>query len=172
MGEFNPKPHLIDIRGKQYLEVKWRLVWLRQAHPDWAIDTELLDITDPVIVRATLRDTEGRLIASGHAEYPRGRQFPSIMKAETSAIGRALAHAGFGTQFAGEDVEEPDLVDAPVQRPLPERAAANGAPARPAGQRPLGQRPVPPRPVRQVNAERRSSGPLNGPANGPGLPRF
>ena len=22
MGEFNPKPHLIDIRGKQYLEVK------------------------------------------------------------------------------------------------------------------------------------------------------
>lgn len=117
MSEFNPQPHLIDIRGKRYLEVKWRLVWLRQEHPDWAITTELVDTGDPVIVRAVVADASGRPIASGHAEYPRGRQFPSIMKAETAAIGRALAHAGFGTQFGGEDVEEADLVDAPVARP-------------------------------------------------------
>jgi hypothetical protein len=118
MKEFNPHPHLIDIRGKRYLEVKWRLVWLRQEHPDWSITTELLEVGDPVIVRAVVSDATGRTLATGHAEYPRGRQFPSIMKAETAAVGRALAHAGFGTQFAGEDVEEADLVDAPVARPL------------------------------------------------------
>jgi hypothetical protein len=26
---FNPSKHLSDIGNKQYLEVKWRLVWLR-----------------------------------------------------------------------------------------------------------------------------------------------
>lgn len=114
MAEFNPHEHLIDIRGQAYLEVKWRLVWLRQEHPDWTIATELLTTGDPVVVRATIADAAGRVLATGHAEYPRGRPYPAVMKCETAAIGRALAHCGFGTQFGGEDVTEADLVDAPV----------------------------------------------------------
>jgi hypothetical protein len=119
MTEFNPQEHLIDIRGRAYLEVKWRLVWLRQEHPDWAIATELVDRGDPVVMRATIADATGRVLATGHAEYPRGRPYPAVMKCETAAIGRALAHCGFGTQFGGEDVEEADLVDAPAMRHPP-----------------------------------------------------
>ena len=121
---FNAQEHLIDIRGRDYLEVKWRLVWLREEHPGWTISTELLDAGDPVIVRAAIADEAGHVIATGHAEYPRGKPFPSVMKCETSAIGRALAHAGFGTQFAGEDVEEVEVVDAPVARPAVDEAQA------------------------------------------------
>lgn len=117
MDKFDPTPHLIELRGKKYLEVKWRLLWLRQEHPDWSITTDLVDTGDPIIMRAVVADAAGHPIATGYAEYPRGRQFPAIMKAETAAIGRALAHAGFGTQFGGQDVQEADVVDAPAGRP-------------------------------------------------------
>lgn len=30
-GAFAPIRHLRSLRGQQYLDVKWRLVWLRQA---------------------------------------------------------------------------------------------------------------------------------------------
>jgi hypothetical protein len=130
MGAFNPQEHLIDIRGKQYLEVKWRLVWLRQEHPDWSIITEVVEAGEPVIVKATVADGTGRVIATGHAEYPRGRQFPGVMKAETAAVGRALAHSGFGTQFGGEDVEEVEIVDAAVSRTRVTRVATAAPPPR------------------------------------------
>jgi hypothetical protein len=45
------------------------------------------------------------------------------MKAETAAIGRALAHAGYGTQFTGED-EGDFLADSPVEnghKPQPKK---------------------------------------------------
>lgn len=32
---------LLNLRGKQYFEVKFRLVWFREDHPDWSIETEL-----------------------------------------------------------------------------------------------------------------------------------
>jgi hypothetical protein len=111
--------------------VKWRLVWLRQEHPDWTITTEVLASGDPVVVRAAIADASGRVLATGHAEYPRGRPYPAVMKCETAAIGRALAHCGFGTQFGGEDVEEAALVDAPVAGAAA-RAATRGAGAAPA----------------------------------------
>ncbi len=150
MAEFNPHDHLIDIRGKSYLEVKWRLVWLRQEHPDWTIATELLTSADPVVVRATIADAAGRVLATGHAEYPRGRPYPAVMKCETAAIGRALAHCGFGTQFGGEDVEEAGLVDAPVA------GVAPALPLRPAGATPGNGLSRPARP---------------GPSAGPARPR-
>ena len=33
---FNPNDHLINLKGKHYLEVKWRLVWFRMEHPTTA----------------------------------------------------------------------------------------------------------------------------------------
>ena len=37
---FNPEKHLMELQGKAYLEVKWRLVWFRQECPNGTIDTE------------------------------------------------------------------------------------------------------------------------------------
>ena len=107
---------LLNLRGKEYLEVKYRLVWFREDHPDWSIETELLNVTDvSAYARASIRDESGRIIATSH-KFERIQGFPDfIEKAETGAIGRALALIGYGTQFCADDLDEGQrIVDAPV----------------------------------------------------------
>jgi hypothetical protein len=107
MSKFNPKDHLIDLRGKQYLPVAARLLWFREAQPLGKIDSEVVE-TSPLIIKATIYNGDGKPIASGlgsaNADGKRvvwsGRE---VEKAETAAIGRALAHAGYGTQFTADD---------------------------------------------------------------------
>lgn len=122
---FDPNKHLRTI-GKEkdgtprvYLDVKWRIVWFRETYPLGAIDTELFSLGDVVYVRARVI-VDGVQITSGMATVRAaganeqswaGRE---IEKAETGAIGRALALAGFGTQFSGDDGD--DLADAPVEQ--------------------------------------------------------
>lgn len=107
---------LLNLRGKEYLEVKYRLVWFREDHPDWSIETELMSVTDvSAYARATIRDEAGRVIATSH-KYESIKGFPDfIEKAETGAIGRALALIGYGTQFCADELDEgARIVDAPV----------------------------------------------------------
>ena len=40
---FDPAKHLRKLAGRDYLEVKWRLVWLRMEHADAQIATELVE---------------------------------------------------------------------------------------------------------------------------------
>jgi mono/diheme cytochrome c family protein len=134
MMGFSAKEHISQLKGKDYLEVKWRIVWFREDHPNGSIVTDLVNVTPPV-VKATISDEQGRIIATGlaSAKLPAngtavwaGRE---IEKAETAAIGRALAHAGYGTQFAGEDVEEGDnLADSPVDQRRNQPAKPKGTP--------------------------------------------
>ena len=108
---------LLNLRGKEYLEVKHRVVWFREVCPDWAIETELISVTvDSAFARATIRDQTGRLVTTSH-KYEDKKGFPDfIEKAETGAIGRALALAGFGTQFCADELDEgPRIVDGPVE---------------------------------------------------------
>jgi hypothetical protein len=122
MGKFNPQEHISNIKGKDYIEVKWRLVWFRADNPNGRIDTELL-LTEPAIVfKATIYNNDGIVIGTGHGNAPtfnqgsgtwKGRE---IEKAETAAIGRALAVAGFGTQFAEEMDDDDYLADTPLDR--------------------------------------------------------
>ena len=108
---------LLNLRGREYLEVKYRLVWFREEHPDWAIETELLSVTaDSAYARAVVKDDSGRVIATSH-KFETKKGFPDfIEKAETGAIGRALALIGFGTQFCADELDEGDrIVDAPVE---------------------------------------------------------
>lgn len=114
---FDPRPHLINLKGKEYLPVAFRIEWFRDQHPKGQIITELVS-ADPIIMRATIISDEGGLLSTGHGSATAkgnavwgGRE---IEKAETAAIGRALAHAGYGTQFTDEDE---DVVDSPVQKP-------------------------------------------------------
>lgn len=114
---FNPKEHLSKIKGKDYLEVKWRLVWFREDHPDYEIDTEfiVLDIDQGVAVcRAVIKDNESRQLACGTKTEYKASFFDYVEKSETGAIGRALATLGYGTQFAPELEEGDRIVDSPT----------------------------------------------------------
>lgn len=115
--KFNPAEHLVKLKGGEYLEVKWRLVWFRNIRPNWTIYTEALDVNENcAIFKAYIRDENGFEIATAHgSETPRDFK-DYIEKAETKAIGRALCFAGFGTQFAPELNEGDRIVDAPVKR--------------------------------------------------------
>ncbi len=123
---FNPNDHLINLKGKAYLEVKWRLVWFRQEHPDWGISTEMLKF-DPeakyAIFKATITDSNGRVVSQGTKMEDIKGFADWAEKAETGSIGRALGILGYGTQFAPEFDEvdanspNPRIVDAPINQP-------------------------------------------------------
>lgn len=120
---FNPQDHMGKLKGKDYLEVKWRIVWFRQENPAGRIDTDVKAIGDNAIVKAIVWNNDGVQIASGMATVRSadnarmswaGRDFE---KAETAAIGRALGVAGYGTQFTGDELNEDNyLADSPVTK--------------------------------------------------------
>lgn len=99
---FNPSEHLMTLQGgKEYLPVAPRVYWLRQDHPDWCIETRELfadEATGIYRIEATLKDAEGHVISMGRGrETMKGFASGPYEKAETIAIGRALAAAGYGT---------------------------------------------------------------------------
>jgi hypothetical protein len=107
---FDPTPYLRQLRGRgggaDYLDVKWRLLWLRKEHPDAEIVTELVQ-HDPqmAIFKATVTVPTGGK-ATGYGSET-ASDFPDfIEKAETKAIGRALNALGYGAQFG--DFQRPD----------------------------------------------------------------
>lgn len=107
---------LLNLKGKDYLVVAMRLVWFREEHPDWSITTEIIQSTDThSIVRASILDPKSSVIvATAHKREDLKHFLDHLEKAETGAIGRALALCGYGTQFA-PDLDEGDrIVDSPV----------------------------------------------------------
>lgn len=99
---------IVKIHGKEYRTVGKRVADFRAAHPDWEISTEILSAADLVLVKATIKDETGRVIATGHAEEERGstniNKTSSVENAETSAVGRCLAMIGMGgTEIASAD---------------------------------------------------------------------
>ena len=130
---FNPASHLRKIGGNaDYLEVKWRLVWFRERWPQGSIETDLVHHDERgAIFKATvtMRTDEGKPLgsATGYGSETPGDFRDYLEKAETKAIGRALAAAGFGTQFAPElDGDSGRVVDAPVSRSSRSGSASSG----------------------------------------------
>jgi len=127
---FSPDQHLRNLKGQQYLDVKWRLMWLREEHPDAVIKTEMahLDLDQDLAVFRAEVTIPGKGSASGYGSETK-QDFPQgwVEKAETKAIGRALAALGFGTQFALELDEGDRVVDSPVTPRRPAPIAANDA---------------------------------------------
>src|SRR5919112_805974 len=112
---FDPTPYLRQLHGRgragggDYLDVKWRLLWLRKEHPDAEIVTELVQ-HDPqmAIFKATVSVPTGGK-APGYGSET-ASDFPDfIEKAETKAIGRALNALGYGAQF-GDFQRSDDLM--------------------------------------------------------------
>jgi hypothetical protein len=144
---FNPSEHIMQIKSehgtRDYLPVQWRLVWFRSTCPHGSIETEMLHLdldrdTEEetlvwnaerrrnekiakhakgfVIFRAVVKDGQGGIATGTKSE--KAASFPDfIEKAETGAIGRALAALGYGTQFTGDEWDEAHrIVDSPVDR--------------------------------------------------------
>jgi hypothetical protein len=108
----------LSLRGKEYLEVKYRLVWFREERPDWGIETEVIETNDNFTrAKATIRNEKGQIMAQGHKVEHKTHFADHVEKAETGAVGRALALCGYGTQFAPELDEEERIVDAPANVP-------------------------------------------------------
>jgi hypothetical protein len=153
---FNPNDHLIQLKAKDgykdYLPVQWRLVWFREQCPNGTVVTEevFIDLDreveeDIFAWNAEKRRSEkitkhGRGYARFRAVVTDGKggsatgtksenaaSFPDfIEKAETGAIGRALAALGYGTQFAPEIDEARRVVDSPVERNQSALVNSNG----------------------------------------------
>jgi len=114
---FNPNDHMMKLKGKDYLQVAWRLVWFREERPLWCINTELLaHDTDAkhAIFKATIFDDNGIQKSSGFGSESVKDFGDYIEKAETKAVGRALAMLGYGTQFAPDLDEGERIVDSPI----------------------------------------------------------
>lgn len=118
---FNPNDHMMKLKGKDYLQVAWRLVWFRDPEdgfPTNGIRTELLEHgEDWAVFKAEITDENGFVLSTGHGSESRKDFGDYLEKAETKAVGRALAMLGFGTQFAADELDEGErIVDSPIAR--------------------------------------------------------
>lgn len=140
---FDPRKFMRTLTGddgttKQYLDVVYRKLWFRLKNPDGKIVKKILKLTDQTAIveaRVYLRkdDAEESYIASALAQkyFERESQFgPKYVElAETAAVGRALADAGYGLQFADLEGEiDPNVVDAPLGIPTGGGTGQNGNP--------------------------------------------
>ena len=128
---FDPAQHLTNVGGNPYLEVKFRLVWFRDVFPDGQIRTELVRLenkesydrngqifrTALAVFRAEVTTGQGG-VATGWGSETEADFRDHIEKAESKAIGRALAALGFGTQFSGAEWSGEAGADRPVDAPL------------------------------------------------------
>ena len=98
-----------------YLPVAARIAWFRKDHPYWSIVTDIEQLADKaVVMKATIKDMQGTVIATARKKETEAGFPDYIEKAETGAIGRALAMCGYGTLQAPEFDEQERLADTPV----------------------------------------------------------
>lgn len=114
---FEPSKYITKVNGGDYLEVKWRLVWFRNEHPDGEIETQLASHEDDVAVFRAKVAIPGGGSATGWGSEAASDFRDYLEKAETKALGRALAALGYGTQFCpdfefGAAVSR--IVDSPI----------------------------------------------------------
>ena len=119
---------IVNIHGKDYATVAYRLTCFRQLHPDGQIFTTLEKDDDGVIVMKSeiwLACSDALPIATGWAEEVRGssniNKTSALENCETSAVGRALGFAGFGS---AEQIASADEVEVTIARQAKECATA------------------------------------------------
>lgn len=118
MDKFDPNEHLVDLKGKKYLPVAPRVAWFRQNKPCWRINTELVEFKHEnnygiAVFMCKIYDENGNVISTGYGSETLSDFRDYFEKAETKAIGRALAALGYGTLFALELDEGKAIADAP-----------------------------------------------------------
>jgi len=126
--DFDPKDHLMNLKGRDYLNVQSRLLWFIRdqraliaaglAREPYSVRTELVELDREAgwahfktVARDVLGNESvmyGSEAAKDFADY--------IEKASTKSLGRALLGLGYGTAFAPEMDEGERVVDAPLDR--------------------------------------------------------
>ena len=114
---------IISIHGKEYATVAYRLALFRADYPKGCIVTKLVSDTDGVIVfMATVGNGESEsFLATGYAEEVRGssniNKTSALENAETSAVGRALAFAGYHSSTSIASADEVSVAIARQKEP-------------------------------------------------------
>lgn len=100
----------IQIHGKEYKTVAERVNEFRSKHGEsYSIETDIIKMDGvDCVIKATIRDLQGRAIATGLAHEVAGstniNKTSHVENCETSAVGRALAAFGLaGTEYASGD---------------------------------------------------------------------
>jgi hypothetical protein len=141
-ADYDPNAHLMNLKGRDYLNVQNRLLWFIRDQRDfivrglattsYVVRTELVEqdrevgyahfktyVRDVLGNEATMYGSESVKDFGDYAE-----------KASTKSLGRALLVLGYGTAFAPEMDEGDRIVDSPVERRrTPQRAAGNSVAA-------------------------------------------
>lgn len=134
---FNPAEFTRELPNEDgtlslYLDVKYRMLWFRLHRPNGKIDTEIIHVDEKsAVVSCKLYSDRGDP-ADQYLAKSCAQRFVSQEKygdryleiAETAAIGRVLAAAGYGTQFCGAtDMLSGIIADAPLDMTAVEDAA-------------------------------------------------
>ncbi len=126
--DFDPNDHLMQLKGRDYLNVQSRLLWFIRdqralivaglATTPYVIQTELVELDREngwAHYKTFVRDVLGNEATMYGSEA--AKDFPDYTeKASTKSLGRALLALGYGTAFAPEMDEGERVVDTPVAR--------------------------------------------------------
>ena len=121
----------MNIKGKSYVLVNERIIAFRKVadFKGFALETELLHLDDnSCVVRATIKNEEGRVIAQGMAQEDRSSSMINktsfVENCETSAVGRALGFLGIGVEDSIATAVEVEMAIAKHDAPSPAAAPA------------------------------------------------
>lgn len=105
----------VKIHNKEYTTVSERIDSFRKENgKEFSLESEIVSNGDVVLMKAYIRDTDGKTIATGHAEEVRGstniNRTSALENCETSAWGRALAALGYGGEQVASANEVSDAI--------------------------------------------------------------
>jgi|TARA_R110000851_G_scaffold295628_1_gene450605 hypothetical protein len=116
----------INIHGKQYVEVKERVKYFREHFKDWALTSEILELTDTrCVIKSTVLNDKDRVIATGIAYEILGSSHINktsfVENCETSSNGRALANLGIMIETSIASADEIQYAKAQETKPKTEK---------------------------------------------------
>lgn len=162
--DWNPNEHLMQLQGRDYLNVQNRLLWFIKeqreliatglARMPYIVQTDLVEMdkqTSWAHFKTYVRDVLGNEATMYGSES--AKDFKDFAeKASTKSLGRALLALGYGTAFAPEMDEGERVVDSPVERKTPPPATTAPASATTSGDTAKRQ-PASPQPRTQPKAK-------------------
>lgn len=112
-----------------YIEVGPRKAVFRKDHPKGSIETNFTTVEEgdrvALVIQATVKDGEGRILGSAQSMLQDLGEEKGLEKIESTAVGRALDHAGYPS-----DVRYTDGVEAEQEAPKPTTKTSNSLAAK------------------------------------------